>query len=56
MAALNINDFYECKSCKNADKYGNGCKVDLMLPVLLAMAGQRKCDYYKFKNKEKEYE
>lgn len=49
--AFNINTFYGCQSCANADKYGNGCKVGLLFPVMLIMAGMTKCDNYKFKDK-----
>lgn len=52
MAALNINDLYGCKTCANADKYGNGCKIGLLFPVMLVMAGMGVCDNYKFENKE----
>lgn len=53
MGYLNINSYYGCVTCEFADEYGNGCKQDLMLPVLLVMANQRECSYYKFKLKKK---
>lgn len=51
MAALNINTYYNCTLCENSDKFGNGCKINLMLPVLLVMTRKAKCNFYKFKNK-----
>lgn len=53
MSAFNINEYYGCRTCEAADKYGNGCKYDLLFPVLLIMGNQRQCPNYKFKNKEK---
>lgn len=51
MAALNINGYYGCESCAFADRYGNGCKQNLLLPVVLIMSGQKKCKFYKYQEK-----
>ena len=47
MAALNINTYFGCETCKTANEYGNGCKHGLLFPVLLIMAGKMKCPNYK---------
>lgn len=52
MTALNLNTYYGCESCAYADQYGNGCKKDLLLPILNMMAHQDKCGEYKYQNKE----
>ncbi len=52
MGYLNINQYYGCETCENADEYGNGCKQDLLMPVLLVMTNQKQCTYYKFKRKD----
>ena len=33
MAALNINEYYDCFSCEAADEHGNGCRHGLLFPA-----------------------
>jgi len=46
---MNINDYY-CRSCTYSDAYGRGCKINLMMPVMLAMMGFNRCPKLEPKN------
>lgn len=55
MAALDINEYYGCKTCESAsDNYGRGCKQGLIYPVMLIIANARKCPSYKFDKQKAE--
>jgi len=49
MAAFNINTYY-CRNCTHSDAYGRGCKINLMMPVMLAMMGFDRCPKQDRKN------
>jgi len=49
MAELNINDYY-CLNCTYSDAYGRGCKINPMMPVMLAMMGFDNCPKMERKN------
>ena len=42
MATFNVNEYY-CIDCTYSDAYGRGCKINLMMPVMLAMKGFDRC-------------
>ena len=49
MAALTINEYYGCSTCKSASTiYGQGCKHGLLFPVVLIMSNRRNCPNYEF--------
>jgi len=49
MAEFNINSFY-CNNCAYSDAYGRGCKINLMMPAMLAMMGFDRCPKKEKKN------
>ena len=42
MAEFDINGYY-CLDCTYSDAYGQGCKINLMMPAMLAMMGFSRC-------------
>lgn len=42
-----VNIMYRCEDCALADKYGRDCKLGLMSPILLLIAGKRDCPNFK---------
>ena len=42
MAAFNVNEYY-CRNCTYSDARGRGCKINLMMPVMLAVMGFDRC-------------
>lgn len=51
MAAFDINGYY-CLDCTYSDAYGRGCKINLMMPAMLAMMGFSRCPKLVRKNEE----
>lgn len=51
MAVGIINDMVRCTDCTFADSWGRGCSHSLMLPVVIALSGQR-CDKFERKTNE----
>ena len=49
MATFNVNEYY-CLNCIYSDAYGRGCKINLMMPVMLAMMGFDRCPKLERKN------
>jgi len=49
MATFNVNEYY-CLNCTYSDAYGRGCKINLMMPVMLAMMGFDRCPNLERKN------
>jgi len=49
MATFDINGYY-CLGCTYSDAYGRGCKINLMMPVMLAMMGFDRCPKMNRKN------
>ena len=49
MATFNVNEYY-CFNCTYSDAYGRGCKINLMMPVMLAMMGFDRCPKLERKN------
>lgn len=49
MAELNINSYY-CLDCTYSDAYGRGCKINTMMPAMLAMMGFDRCPKLEKKN------
>lgn len=46
MNALNIQTYYGCDKCRNADERGQNCKEHMLLPVLLIMHNKVKCPWH----------
>jgi hypothetical protein len=51
MAAFDVNDYY-CYDCTYSDAYGRGCKINLMMPVLLLIKGFDHCPKFEKKTTE----
>jgi len=49
MATLNVNEYY-CIKCTYSDAYGRGCKINHIMPVMLAMMGFDRCPKLERKN------
>ena len=49
MATFTVNEYY-CFNCTYSDAYGRGCKINLMMPVMLAMMGFDRCPRLERKN------
>lgn len=49
MAAFDVNQYY-CLDCTYSDAYGRGCKINPMMPVMLAMMGFVCCPKTERKN------
>jgi len=49
MATYNVNEYY-CLNCTYSDAYGRGCKINLMMPVMLAMMWFDRCPKLERKN------
>ena len=49
MATFNVNEYY-CLNCTYSDAYGRVCKINLMMPVMLAMMGFDRCPKLERKN------
>ncbi|MFA6817117.1 MAG: hypothetical protein WCS73_12560 [Lentisphaeria bacterium] len=49
MAEFNINTYY-CSNCVYSDAYGRDCKINIMMPVMLAMMGFDRCPKQERKN------
>lgn len=47
--ALNIQSYYNCQTCKNADDiHGRSCRKGLLFPLLLIVENKIECPYYHF--------
>ena len=51
MAEFNVNEYY-CLDCTYSDAYGRGCKINLMMPTILAIMGYSRCPNMVRKNEE----
>lgn len=51
MAAFDVNQYY-CLDCTYSDAYGRGCKINLMMPAMLAMMGFDRCPKLVWKNEK----
>ena len=49
MATFNVNEYY-CRNCTYSDAYGRNCKINLIMPAMLAMMGFSRCPKLERKN------
>lgn len=49
METFDINGYY-CLNCTYSDAHGRGCKINPMMPVMLAMMGFDRCPKQERKN------
>lgn len=48
-ATVNLQQKYECETCKHAENSsGHNCRYGMMFPILLLMAGEKLCPNYIF--------
>ncbi len=51
METFDINGYY-CLNCTYSDAYGRGCKINSMMPAMLAMMGFDLCPKMERKNED----